>query len=579
MASSADSSDLAGDIITYVGVPIAVAGLLPIIWSSAVTFIAWRKIKAKLERNNLVATTRSDPFTRSIEVHYVRYVITPEKRFGNRHNYSRQALAQEKVRRMLQGDHPEYIAGGTWAVLEWEKQPLKQHSQRIQDAEELRQPQAEINFRQLVAHLYDLGAIPDKNGWAKLLLNGLWTAPKTPLMNSPGDSKKPLLATAPFDHSDGHLSLTLTQHWADEWQSSRTSLISPYSVCLPAPKASMTGTSSKTSEVGPTTISGKEGDEKTACRKNEDTTDDCGLLDAQTRRANIICEISKTGLAEVYEENTDSQASVNTYDSMSWAHLRIRNGQRSDGIWFASAATAIGIDNDTILWKYKIPEDVLRFAMASTIPCGVLELLGFIDGSAAPSWTTSDRTQEYERLSSSRRIEEQVVAERAERDMPFDKRLAVSRERADRDYRQQRDHRAAQKIREDQARDERVRDALRSPTWDAKRVAGNCLHWLQGRGQLEGVDLTRDAVLAILRQMLLDREESASICDVLTRWKNWAGKGGMILEDLEVLQRSREPFAKGILVVATIMQSTARYEDVVLDLEECVNSWEIVRLG
>ena len=53
---------------------------------------------------------------------------------------------------------------------------------RIQYADELPEPPAEIGFSDLVHFLLDWGAVPDESGWEKLKSGGLWTPGGTVLL-------------------------------------------------------------------------------------------------------------------------------------------------------------------------------------------------------------------------------------------------------------------------------------------------------------------------------------------------------------------------------------------------------------
>lgn len=59
--ASTDPDNKAADVITYVGVPLAVLGLVPILYNSLATLITLYKIKRKLRINSVaVTTTRGD---------------------------------------------------------------------------------------------------------------------------------------------------------------------------------------------------------------------------------------------------------------------------------------------------------------------------------------------------------------------------------------------------------------------------------------------------------------------------------------------------------------------------------------
>ena len=106
-----DSNNEAADIITYVSVPIAVLGLVPILYNTLATLITLYKTKRKLRLNSVASTTtRSDIVNRVIEVELPRYAVTPKKGLALG---SRQLSARRSN-----------IDGRSWTVFEWEKQEI-----------------------------------------------------------------------------------------------------------------------------------------------------------------------------------------------------------------------------------------------------------------------------------------------------------------------------------------------------------------------------------------------------------------------------------------------------------------------
>lgn len=107
------SSPSATDVITYIGVPLAVLGVLPILYNTAVTLAARSKIKRMLRLNRLLITgpdglhdhghvkLRSDIINRVIEVDLPRYAVKPWDRFCSKAEYW-----------SLPSDNPSTIPGG-----------------------------------------------------------------------------------------------------------------------------------------------------------------------------------------------------------------------------------------------------------------------------------------------------------------------------------------------------------------------------------------------------------------------------------------------------------------------------------
>ena len=66
------------DIITYIGVPLAVLGVLPIIYNTIATLATVAKVRRILRRGRLTGITRGDVINHVIEVELPRYTIVTD---------------------------------------------------------------------------------------------------------------------------------------------------------------------------------------------------------------------------------------------------------------------------------------------------------------------------------------------------------------------------------------------------------------------------------------------------------------------------------------------------------------------
>ncbi|EFQ34421.1 uncharacterized protein GLRG_09565 [Colletotrichum graminicola M1.001] len=472
--SGSGTSASASDVITYIGVPLAVLGVLPILYNTVVTLAARSRIRRMLRHARLTALTRSDIVNRVIEVDLPRYAITPWDRFDHREQYW--SLSR----------HPSSIPGGSWTVFNWRTNTIGLKTQRVEYADQLCLPQADINFEDLVSYLLDLGAVPDAHGWRLLRTTGLWTPVGCTLMHSP-DGQHKALAIAPLNDSDGHLSLSVT--WSSHWTTRSHRSLPPYWLRLPPPP-----------EVPPTNPEPEPaGDAKEPSSRASSLSSISRAVDA-VAKSPIACKLSSHGLIAAHSEVEGRPATPLHID-----HVRVRPGL-SAGVWFASAATAYGTSSTTVLWSYTIPDDVLRFARASSVPCGVLELLGLVDASQTPEWASSHDDMRDNLDLVSRRMREQRNAMAAESRMsPKDKEQAV-RDRMRKEAEQRLDD-LKDKMRLDvQRRDLRTHEAIQSPKWDAALVASHALPWLRQGGHLapETAADPRAAAAALLHRMLRD---------------------------------------------------------------------------
>ncbi|KAH8666417.1 hypothetical protein BX600DRAFT_380781 [Xylariales sp. PMI_506] len=570
-SNGSDSGYSPTDIITYIGVPLAVLGVLPILYNTVATLAALQKIKRMLRHSKLPALTRSDVVNRVIEVELPRYAVTPLDRFNERADYWQ--LSRQ----------PSQIPGGTWTTFNWKTNTIGLKTQRVEYADQLRQPQVEVAFDELVAYLLDLGAVPVAHGWKLLRSTGLWTPRGCALMESPDGHKA--LTIGPLDDSDGHLSLAVT--WSSTWTTRDFSSLPPYWVRLPPPPPQRLAASTH-SEAGSTSQANTiEEAEEEPTKETERKVDSVHResLDSIQKQAklnstkSITCQISVDGLVAALSQESEIMSASSNPHSLYTEHLRIRAG-KLDGVWFASAATAYGTSSQTVLWNYKIPDEILNFARRDTVPCGVLVLLGVVDESETPEWATKyDSGAEHELFF--RQCEERRLAQAEEDRMsPAQRQIAISNRMKRESNQRMQDMRDKMRI-DRERRETRASEALQSPKWDTKLVAERNLAWLRGRGHVgEEVSGLKDAVGALLHRMVLDGQFTTSLARILGTWKAWADNGGMRKSDYAALEADQVVFAQASLLVAMIKESTGAHEGTLsVDLQECLRMWRTVRLG
>lgn len=408
----------ATDIITFIGVPLAVLGVLPILYNTVATLAALSKIKRMLRHGRLTALTRSDVVNRVIEVELPRYAVTPCDRFTDTELYWRPSR------------QPSFIPGGSWTTFNWRTRAIGAKTQRLEYADQLRQPQVDVAFDELIAYLLDLGAVPDAHGWKLLRSTGLWTPTGCSLMKSP-DGLHQALAIAPLDDSDGHLSLKA--NWSSNWTTRDFSSLPPYWIRLPPPLAKIPEPVDPVEEASVRIEEAKMGDvedvergkEKEQINSHKKSLDSIQKQAEKNSGAAITCQISTNGLVTAMSQENGALFSSANLQGLHIEHLRVRSG-KSDGVWFASFATAFGTTSQTILWNYKIPDEILNFARRDTIPCGILVLLGVVDESQTPTWASRYNANEEASELFFKRSAEQRLAVQAESQMsPPQREIAV----------------------------------------------------------------------------------------------------------------------------------------------------------
>ncbi|KAL8648973.1 MAG: hypothetical protein Q9210_004672 [Variospora velana] len=149
----------ASDVITYIGVPLAVLGVLPIFYTFTNSFFTLRNVKRSLRRCGLEATTRGSYMGGVIEVSLPRYSVTPLERTEDGY--------------WTQDTKPSTLKGGTWTIFNWNQLVTGHAMQRIQYSSDLKVPQAEIELEELFEFMLDRGAVPDAKGIHMLRVSGL----------------------------------------------------------------------------------------------------------------------------------------------------------------------------------------------------------------------------------------------------------------------------------------------------------------------------------------------------------------------------------------------------------------------
>jgi len=546
------------DVITYIGVPLAVLGVLPIIYNTISTLITLAKVRRILRHGRVPAITRGDVINHVIEVELPRYTIAPLHRQEQYKDYWRLC------------DYPSQIPGGSWTIFNWKSNTIGLKTQRIDYSDQLRQPQAEIEFEGLISFLLDLGAIPDQVGFRLLRGSGLWVPAGTALLLSP-DKHEKVLSIAPLDDSDGHLSLSV--RWSSNWAMRDHHSLPPYWVLiegLPPTRPSPSIDDGEKQALAKATT-----ESPVVEAKKPATSKYIPILEESPPA--IRCQIGLNGLVTAIPEDFDAQM----FDNLDVTHLEVDDaGTNTTGIWFASAITALGTSSQTILWNYKIPSDILSFAKKDSIPCGILVLLSVVEEAATPEWATQYDDAEEQREAQFRKMREQSRAMLRESQLsPAEKQKAI-KERQMKSHEEWLDELNTTRRRDAQRAETRVVEALQSPKWDNKLVAEHNLIWLKKEGLVDESHTLERAVEVLLWRMVNDPQLTGDLGKMLEEWKAFVDNGGLRKADYLALKEAQPMFAFASLFLALIKDSvTAAHGSLAMDLQECVRIWKKVRLG
>jgi hypothetical protein len=593
----------ATDIITYIGVPLAVLGVLPILYTFAIAILTQRRIRSSLiqhghkpARSSRQAdgfSIRSSPMSSLIEIELPRYALAPlershedywqptnEGQVGEHEHHHLLARAESTLSMMEQGRVQGFLKGGSWRAFHWKKLLVGRKLYRIQYEDELREPPADIDFAELVNFLLDWGAVPDSMGWEKLKSSGLWTPGGTVLLRKPEiDDDEPLkrrvpdwvLRTSVPDESDGVLSLSI--RWSMESDSAAFErgaaslppgwgrLIQPSTVTYPTEK-------------------GKKEERKDMMNRIE-----------EYRAATDVC-VDSTSFRFHAEDNKITK--------LLWEHENMETGfvsepwrtfeSTSSATWFLSASCAVVSKKQSGgLWGCEVPADVMSFARRDTVPCGVLVMLGLIAEIDAPQWSSEIQHDpranfignnpsmlHHQRFLASR------AAEQLEATMPPEQARIhkMNRQRAEQQQR-------INAMREEQnarieKEERRYQEAIASPRMSSRAVAEALLAWLIEKGEIEREWTVEQLAEAVLYLLVVDQGENGEakkIIQVLDEWMSWNQAGGMKKQQVIFLDSRKVEFCFAASLVAVVQQAAASAGKASADMLDCLKLWRRVRLG
>ncbi|KAF2678206.1 hypothetical protein K458DRAFT_423390 [Lentithecium fluviatile CBS 122367] len=544
------------DIITYIGIPLAVLGVLPTIYTVLKSFLTLREITRTLHQNGVVAITRSALLTGIVEVEIPRRSIIPLDR-GDPAYFS--------MRRT-----PSRLKGGTWTLFNWKEMVIGVKSYRLQYHDELSQPQAEIEFEALIAFLLDRGAVPYKEGWADLRSAGLWTPAGTRLLVYPGEGEE-VLSVAISDDSDGILSVGMK--WRPEWDKRGRDSVPPYWVRIVAPGKEGDVIASINEVEGWNAL----GEENAVGKKGAFLDDESAASEEVHIPSALRIRISAAGVQEAYTE-------ANSASKLPLLHLRpvhpsYPSSDSTAGFWFSIAATALQAPLGG-LWSFSIPAEILTLARHNTVPCGVMVLLGTLTDDAVPAWRTPHLDEQAERFEKHVKFVEQSRKVNEEMRLPLEQRDAARKKRMEAEAIEFHNDSRRRRMREEQRKEAETLEAIQSQKLPIARVCAANLNYLTTKLKLPLTPSTHDLLSQILYAMANDASFAARLATMLDLWKNWAQSGGMAKSHFLAVKEDQVTFALASVVLAVLAGMVSEpMGSVVGDLQECLRMWKKVRLG
>ncbi|EPS39905.1 hypothetical protein H072_6234 [Dactylellina haptotyla CBS 200.50] len=586
------SSPNASDIITYIGVPLAVLGVMPVLYTFIVAIITQQHIRRELRKNHITAVTRTSLMSGTVEVEHPRYSIQP--------------LPRDDAKYWRKSSERSGIRGGSWTIFNWHKIVTGRVHYQMKLRERMSQPQAEVDFEKLVTFLLDRGAIPDAEGVRLLKTMGLQTPRMTRLLTTSGAAKRSILVVSNPEDAEGHLSLSL--FWADELSARNEGSLPPYWARLqpgevllekapePTESEEEEETKEKIAEIPDTTEEETgEPSEKTFDVKSEIAptsekepppsfppiyTPAAWGAEEDKGRLPVRLYLGDTGLEDAKIETMDGS---DVYGSFRYDHLKFQypGGTSNMNLWFAAGAvTTIG-EGHKGLWKYAIPLDVIRFAQKDTMPHGALVWLGLVEEEETPMMVAR-REAKVKAFHDQRHQDflNGIRQRELEKNMPESMRQQAERQRhmanAQSMLQRQREEQR-EKQEEEFQRKER---ALTSHRVAHTVVAGACMDWLRKEQLIPEAATLQETCDGLLYKMLFDEEFADRVCKVLDGWKGWGEIGIMNDRHLDEMKADLGGFCFAGVLLSIIAERAKNAETWAgSDLAECQRVFRSVYLG
>ncbi|MCJ1379515.1 hypothetical protein MMC17_002616 [Xylographa soralifera] len=205
----------ATDVITYVGVPLAVLGVLPILWTAIKTLILSFRIRKELSQNlsgidlsgidlRSSVFTNTDILSGQVDVKYQHTRLWPLQSQHKHYSQLRPLASRSRLR------------GGSWTILNWSITQADELDEAVKKyvltpGDRLRQPAARVDFPALVGFLMDIGAVVHPAGLEKLKAEEQRVVSGTDLLRAVNGA--PILVTTGRDDDEDNEILSLKLSW------------------------------------------------------------------------------------------------------------------------------------------------------------------------------------------------------------------------------------------------------------------------------------------------------------------------------------------------------------------------------
>ena len=401
---------------------------------------------------------------------------------------------------------PSSLRGGSWTLFRW-NQLLTGHAlYRLQYSDDLRMPQAEIDFEELLGFLLDRGAVPDVKGIHMLRLAGLWTPTGTNLLLSPDGSRSVLKISVP-DDSDGVLSLALS--WDQAWDRRETDSLQPSWIRV----RDYQRPAIETEKVLKADISDEKlnMDREAEQREENPITKAESLSSTTFQSPAILFHLSvRAGHPTVDYAIWDPSLPSTAHPSISHLHEPLACS------YFSACALALAHLYDRAPWTVHIPAHVLALSAREAVPAGVLVLINLMSEKDAPAcFTQYDPFEDHNAMSQKMRSRQQRIM--AESKLPPAQAATAKAARETEERNAYHDEFVAKNQRNRMRAENRDLEGLNSPRVDNNAAAQAAFVYLQQKEGFEACEDLKQAVEKILYGMIINLEKCTEVCGLMER--------------------------------------------------------------
>lgn len=341
----------ATDIITYVGVPLTVLGVTPILYTFVSALFTRSHLRRVLHRNNVDAQIRARLMTGVVEVDLPVFQLEP--------------LHRDDARYWTKPVLPMSIEGASWSHFNWFKRETDRVCVRLQRSDKVVLPESRIDFEKLVVFLLDRGASPSSKGFHALRHRGQQIPVGTVLIDIKSDTAltTPVLTVAKPGERHGSISLKL--HWSKELHDRDSSSLPLSWICIPSVQAHQVPVSAS---IGSSMVPGSTQTDSVTSGTNNSRF---------FHQYRLAIQIGINGAEDV---TIEAEADHNTKTNLGPDHLELFSvADPHWEAWFACAAIAVFGFRHRTVFRYKPSTKVLYFAREGEFPVRAAFYLNLID--------------------------------------------------------------------------------------------------------------------------------------------------------------------------------------------------------